>query len=163
MYAHFKPGSCNGTYVIVAGDYPSQIVDREIGFPYAGDKITFEIRDGKVTKIEGGTGAKLMRQWSGSWKSEDSYVLNHMGIGTDPRQRRDFERYPFYGVSGWDGEWIEGLLCLGIGAAPSHIDFEQRHGSCWIDGKKILDNERFTGPLSDEALGIESTEKKWTY
>lgn len=163
MYASFEPESCNGTYVIVAGDYPTQIVDREIGLPYTGDKITFTVKDGKITKIKGGTGAKLMRQWFESWNSEDSYVLNHMGIGTDPRQRKDFERYPFYGVSGWDGEWIEGLLCLGVGAAPSHIDFEQRHGSCFIDGEKILDDEKFIGPLSDGAIGIKPEKRKWTY
>jgi hypothetical protein len=168
MYASFEPESCDGTYVIVAGDYPSQIVDREIGFPYTGDKITFTIREDKITKIEGGNGAKLMRQWFESWNNEDSYVLAHMGIGTDPRPRKDFERYPFYGVSGWDGEWIEGLLCLGVGAGTrararkrtSHIDFEQRHGSCWIDGEKILEDEKFIGPLSDEALGIKSEDKK---
>lgn len=160
MYAFFEEESCNGTYIIVAGDYPSQIVDREVGFPYTGDKITFRIEDGKVTEIEGGNGAKLMRQWFESWNSEKSYILAHMGIGTDPRPRKDFERYPFYGVSGWDGEWIEGLINLGIGFEPSHIDFEQRHGSCWIDGEKILDDEKFIGPLSDEALGITEEDKK---
>ena len=160
MYAFFESESCNGTYVIVTGDYPSQIVDREIGLPYVGDKITFTIKDGKITKIEGGDGAKLMRQWFESWGTEKSYILAHMGIGTDPRPRKDFERYPFYGVSGWDGEWIEGLINLGVGFEPSHIDFEQRHGSCWIDSEKILDDEKFIGPLSDEALGIKPEDKE---
>jgi hypothetical protein len=154
IYAFVEPESTNGTYVIVAGDYPSQIVDRETGFPYTGDKITFTIKDGVITKIEGGVGAKLMNQWFKSWNSEKSYIVAHMGIGTDPRMRKDFERYPFYGVAGWDGEWIEGLICLGVGYEPSHLDMVQRHGSVWFDNDKVLDDEKFVGPLSDEALRI---------
>jgi len=154
MYCFFEPESCNGTYVIAPGDYPSEIVHRN-GFPYTGDKITFTIKDGKITKIEGGIGAKLMREWLESWNSENSYILAHMGIGTDPRMRKDFDKYLSYLVGGADGEWIEGFINLGVGiGGPSHTDFMQRHGSVWIDGEKILDDEKFVGPLSDEALGI---------
>lgn len=160
IYSFFEPESCNGKYVITAGDYPTQIVDRETGFPYTGDDITFTIKDGKITKIEGGVGAKLMRRWFEAWNSEKSYILAHMGIGTDPRQRRDFEKYPFYGVSGWDGEWIEGLICLGVGYEPSHLDMMQRNGSVWFDNEKVLDDEKFVGPLSDEALGLKKPREK---
>jgi 2,5-dihydroxypyridine 5,6-dioxygenase len=151
-----EPESCNGTYVIVAGDFPSQIVDREVGSPYTGDKISFTIKEGVITKIEGGIGAKLMNQWLKSWNDERSYVLAHLGIGTDPRQRNDFERYPFYAVAGWDGEWIGGLLTLGVGVEPSHLDLVQRHGSAWFDEEKVVEDEKFVGPLSDEALRIKT-------
>lgn len=161
IYSRFEPESSNGTYVIVPGDFPAPIADRERGFPYTGDKITFKIKDGKITEIAGGTGAKLMKRWFESWNDERMYILDHMGIGTDPRMRNDFERYPFYGVAGWDAEWIEGLLCLGVGNIPSHLDMMQRNGSAWIDGEKILDDEKFVGLLSDEALGIKKEPKRW--
>ncbi|MEM3587323.1 MAG: hypothetical protein QXO71_08400 [Candidatus Jordarchaeaceae archaeon] len=160
IYAFLEPGSSNGKLVIAPGDYPSQIVDREHGFPYTGDKITITVKNGKITKIEGSVGAKLLDQWFRSWEAESSYEMCHMGIGTDPRQRRDFERYPFYGVSGWDGEWIEGLINLGIGYEPSHLDIMLRHGTVWFDKDKVLEDEKFVGPLSDEVLGIKSKQSR---
>lgn len=161
IYCNFVPNACNGTYVIAPGDYPAQIVDRERGLPYSGDKIIFTMKDGKIAKIEGGVGAKMMSQWFKSWNDERIYILSHMGIGTDPRMRKDFERYPFYAVAGHDGEWIEGLICLGVGwGDPGHLDFMQRYGSVWFNNEKVVDDEVFVGPLSDEALGITEEDKQ---
>lgn len=154
IYGRLEPDSFNGTYIIAPGDYPSELVHRN-GFPYAGDKIIFKIKDNRIIKIEGGISAKLQKEWFDHWGHPNSYLLAHFTIGTHPDMRRDFMRYLNYEIAGWDGEWIEGLIGFGVGIAPpSHTDFMNRNGSVYVDGEQILDNEKFVGPLSDEALGI---------
>jgi hypothetical protein len=168
IYGFFKVRSPNtyGKIVVVAGDYPAQIVHRDKGFPYMGDKITLTVEKGVITNIEGGAGALMWQRWFDSHTrrlgNDDAYVLSHNGIGTDPRMREDFERAPFYGVAGGDGEWMDGVLNLGFALPPTgaHQDIMVRGGSAWLDGEQILDNEQWVGPLSDEVLGITANDKK---
>lgn len=77
-------GSSNGTVVIQPGDI--------IILPYCRyvvDPVKLEIRDGFITKIDGGLDAKLMREWltdnQANEKDLDPFAVSHLGWGMNPQ------------------------------------------------------------------------------
>ena len=79
-------GSANGTVVIQPGDIVILPYCR-----YVQDAVRLEIRDGFVTRIEGGLDAKLMRDWLEDGKASDDdrdpYAVSHLGWGLNPQAR----------------------------------------------------------------------------
>jgi 2,5-dihydroxypyridine 5,6-dioxygenase len=77
-------GSSNGTVVFQPGDI--------IILPYCRyvvDPVKLEIRDGFITKIDGGLDAKLMRDWltdnQANEKDLDPFAVSHLGWGMNPQ------------------------------------------------------------------------------
>jgi 2,5-dihydroxypyridine 5,6-dioxygenase len=77
-------GSANGTVVL----QPSDIII----LPYCrfvADPVKITVRDGFITKIEGGLDAKLMDGWLGDCKEgdddRDPYAISHLGWGMNPQ------------------------------------------------------------------------------
>jgi 2,5-dihydroxypyridine 5,6-dioxygenase len=77
-------GSSNGTVVFQPGDI--------IILPYCRyvvDPVKLEIRDGFITKIDGGLDAKLMRDWltdnQANEKDRDPFAVSHLGWGMNPQ------------------------------------------------------------------------------
>lgn len=81
-------GSAQGRVVIAPGDIIILPYCR-----YVQDEVRLEIRDGHVTKIEGGFDAMLMRDWLAegvtSESDRDPYALSHLGWGLNPQARWD--------------------------------------------------------------------------
>jgi 2,5-dihydroxypyridine 5,6-dioxygenase len=84
-------GSANGTVVFQPGDIVVLPYCR-----YVHDEVRLEVRDGFVTKIEGGLDAKLMADWLGDNKrhadDRDPYAVSHLGWGLNPQA-------PWYGIA----------------------------------------------------------------
>jgi len=81
-------GSSKGTVVIAPGDIVILPYCR-----YVQDPIHLEIREGHITKIEGGLDATLMRDWLAegetSAEDRDPYAISHLGWGLNPQCRWD--------------------------------------------------------------------------
>ena len=81
-------GSANGTVVIAPGDIVILPYCR-----YITDAIHLEIREGHITRIEGGVDAVLMREWLAEGETgpgdRDPYAVSHVGWGLNPQCRWD--------------------------------------------------------------------------
>lgn len=81
-------GSAAGTVVISPGDIVILPYCR-----YVQDEIRLEIREGHITKIEGGLDARLMRDWLAEGEvgpaDRDPYAISHLGWGLNPQARWD--------------------------------------------------------------------------
>jgi 2,5-dihydroxypyridine 5,6-dioxygenase len=81
-------GSAHGTVVIAPGDVVILPYCR-----YVVDPIRLEIREGHITKIEGGVDATLMREWLSEGETgpedRDPYAISHLGWGLNPQCRWD--------------------------------------------------------------------------
>jgi len=79
-------GTASGTVVIAPGDIVILPYCR-----YVQDPIRLEIRDGFITKLEGGLDAKLMKDWLDDNKAgdgdRDPYAVSHLGWGMNPQAR----------------------------------------------------------------------------
>jgi 2,5-dihydroxypyridine 5,6-dioxygenase len=79
-------GSAKGTVVIQPGDIVILPYCR-----YVVDPVKLEVREGHITRIEGGLDAKLMRDWLEDGKAHendrDPYALSHLGWGMNPQAR----------------------------------------------------------------------------
>jgi len=77
-------GSANGTVVFQPGDIVILPYCR-----YVHDPVRLEIRDGFITKIDGGLDAKLMRDWltdnMTSSDDRDPFAVSHLGWGLNPQ------------------------------------------------------------------------------
>jgi 2,5-dihydroxypyridine 5,6-dioxygenase len=79
-------GSARGTVVIQPGDIVVLPYCR-----YVQDTVRLEIKDGFITRLEGGLDAKLMRDWLDDGKADESdrdpYAISHLGWGLNPQAR----------------------------------------------------------------------------
>jgi 2,5-dihydroxypyridine 5,6-dioxygenase len=77
-------GSAHGTVVVQPGDIVILPFCR-----YVVDPIKLEIREGHITRIDGGLDAKLMRDWLADGKATDQdrdpYAVSHLGWGLNPQ------------------------------------------------------------------------------
>ena len=79
-------GSATGTVVFAPGDIVILPFCR-----YIVDPVHLEVRDGHITKIDGGLDAKLMRDWLEDGKTgpddRDPYAVSHVGWGMNPQAK----------------------------------------------------------------------------
>ena len=77
-------GSAQGTIVLEPGDMVILPYCR-----YIVDPVRLEIRDGHITRIEGGLDAKLMRDWLEDGRRDaddrDPFAVSHLGWGMNPQ------------------------------------------------------------------------------
>ncbi len=77
-------GSAQGTVVFQPGDIVILPFCR-----YVTDAVRLEVREGHVTRIEGGLDAKLMREWLNDGRTiehdRDPFALSHLGWGMNPQ------------------------------------------------------------------------------
>jgi len=81
-------GSATGTVVVQPGDIVVLPYNR-----YVVDPMRLEIREGHITKIEGGLDAKLMNNWLTTNTrfagDRDGHAISHLGWGLNPQARWD--------------------------------------------------------------------------
>ena len=149
VYCAPKEDSAEGIYVIEPGDVLLGL------WRHATTKVKITLEKGRIKKIEGGSDAYLLQDYLDTHGDDGAYRLSHAGWGTD--ERAD------WGAVGMDSESKYGTVLVAIGRnildAPAkycgmagenwstaHCDICCRNTSLWLDGKQILENEKFLIP-----------------
>ena len=137
----------DGTIVVDIGDILLSMQH------YVGTPIALTVEEGVITKIEGGLDAHLLRQWFESWGDPRAYHISHVGWGCD--HRADWNRLARKVPGGTcDSESFYGVMQIAFGRdtspyiggendVPAHIDFDCLNNSISLDGRSILENQRF--------------------
>lgn len=149
-------GSAHGTVVVQPGDIVILPYCR-----YVADPVRLEVREGHITRIEGGLDAKLMRDWLEDGRESDAdrdpYAVSHLGWGMNPQAR-----WTWMGLNGAEPErnraaarvfpgnflFSTGPNTQGGGkrATRGHYDLPMRDCSVLLDGRTIIDHGRIVDP-----------------
>lgn len=149
-------GSAHGTVVFAPGDIVILPYCR-----YVVDPVKVEIREGHITKIEGGLDAKLMRDWledgRENAKDRDPFAVSHLGWGMNPQAR-------WYGLALSDGapernraaaRVFPGNFLFSTGpnsqgggkrVTRGHYDVPMRDCTVALDGTVVIDQGRLVDP-----------------
>jgi 2,5-dihydroxypyridine 5,6-dioxygenase len=143
--------SANGKFVAMPGDV---VFRRHITAP-----LTLTLHDGRITDIDGGFEAMLLRQYLESFGDPEAYRLSHVGWGTEHRADWNFlspGRLPTAPCPDQEGKLGTVTLAIGHNASRTgdefsgldgevrtgaHIDISTRRKSVWLDGEQIVDHE----------------------
>ena len=154
-------GSATGTVIIQPGDIIILPYCR-----YVTDPVKVEVREGRITKIDGGLDAKLMRDWLEDGKENaadtDPYAISHLGWGMNPQAR-----WYWMGLNGAESErnraaarvfpgnflFSTGPNTQGGGKRTTrgHYDVPMRDCTMMLDGKTIIER----GKLVDQKMVVE--------
>ena len=149
-------GNANGQVIVCPGDI--------VILPYCRfvqDEIRIEVRDGHVTKIEGGLDAMLMRDWLAEGVTgpddRDPYALSHLGWGLNPQARWDSPA--MYGdapersraaARSFPGNFLfsTGPNSQGGGKRNTrgHYDLPMRGCTISLDGNVVVEDGRIVDP-----------------
>ncbi|MCZ7571190.1 MAG: hypothetical protein M5U01_21805 [Ardenticatenaceae bacterium] len=145
-------GSVRGRFIPTIGDVIF-VLGR-----YLAEPMRCEVRDGRVTSIEGGVDAFLLREWLAAQHDERAYIVGVIAWGTDHRARWDRVAWHLQEPAGvMDSESYYGNVRIGLGNNASamlrgqnrcqpHIDIQLRGCDVWVDGQPVLRNGEFTDP-----------------
>ncbi|MSQ69895.1 MAG: hypothetical protein EXR27_01220 [Betaproteobacteria bacterium] len=149
-------GSASGTVVISPGDIVILPYTR-----YVVDTIRVEVREGHITRIEGGLDAKLMRDWLEDGKADendrDPYAISHLGWGMNPQARwynlalnGDVSERQRAAMRVFPGNFLfsTGPNSQGGGKRTTrgHYDVPMRDCTVMLDGKTIIEKGRIVDP-----------------
>jgi 2,5-dihydroxypyridine 5,6-dioxygenase len=149
-------GSAHGRVVFSPGDI--------VILPYCrfvADRVELEVRDGHITRIEGGLDAKLMQDWLDDGKTSegdrDPFAVSHLGWGMNPQAR-----WYWMGLNGADPErnraaarvfpgnflFSTGPNSQGGGKRTTrgHYDVPMRDCTLMLDGRTIIERGRLVDP-----------------
>lgn len=125
---------------------------------YISEPIRCTVEGGRVTAIEGGVDAYLLRQWLAAQKEEKAYEVGVFAWGTDHRARWDRVAWHFYDAGGvMDSESFYANVRIGLGNNASamlqgenrcrpHIDIQLRNCDVWVDDEPVIQKGEFTDP-----------------
>jgi 2,5-dihydroxypyridine 5,6-dioxygenase len=149
-------GSANGRVVIAPGDIVILPYCR-----YVQDAVHLDIREGHITKIEGGVDAALMRDWLREGETgpqdRDPYAVSHVGWGLNPQCRWD--ALALYGdaperaraaARSFPGNFLfsTGPNTQGGGKRTTrgHYDVPMRNCTVALDGNVVIEQGRVVDP-----------------
>jgi 2,5-dihydroxypyridine 5,6-dioxygenase len=154
-----------GTVVLQPGDivFPHSI--------YVTSPTTFQIQRGRVTRIDGGLEAMLLRDYIARFDDEQAYGISHIGWGMSPHARWDALAIANAGPAeagtigiGMDSRSFLGSVMFSTGPnvefggannTACHIDIPMRNCSVLLDGRRVLGNERLA--LEDTSVARAAT------
>jgi 2,5-dihydroxypyridine 5,6-dioxygenase len=149
-------GSATGNVVISPGDIIILPYCR-----YVQDEIRLEVREGHVTKIDGGLDAMLMRDWLAEGKTSeqdrDPYAVSHLGWGLNPQSRwdslalnGDAPEHSRAAARSFPGNFLfsTGPNSQGGGKRTTrgHYDVPMRGCTIALDGRVVVDQGRVVDP-----------------
>ena len=149
-------GSAEGAVVFEPGDIVILPYCR-----YIVDRVHLEIRDGHITRIDGGFDAKLMRDWLTHGKANaddrDPFALSHLGWGMNPQAlwyqmalNGDAPERNRAAMRVFPGNFLfsTGPNTQGGGkrATRGHYDVPMRDCTLALDGKVVIDHGRLVDP-----------------
>ncbi len=134
----------NGTLVFDAAIFPPT----DLGI--LNSNIVLTLENGRVTKIEGGKEADVLRSWLESFDDENMYRLAHYSLGFNPGVTKATGRIV-------EDERIFGCMEFGIGSqgtqikgafwkAASHTDGVLSKPTMILDGKELEVNGKYVDP-----------------
>lgn len=139
------------------------VFDGAIGVPALNlgvlrNPVTLHIRRGRIERIEGGVEAKLLDAYLRGFEHPQTLRLAHTGLGFNPgaitrcRFGNMLEDERIWGAVHWGiGEISEGLIPGGQVIAPMHCDGTCLSATLEADGRVLLKEGDFVGPLADLA------------
>jgi len=140
-----QKGGVEGRVVMDAGDiiYPLRV--------FVDEPLEFVIRGGKVTEINGGAQAAMLRDMMASHDDPRAYAVSHIGWGLHRACAWD-PALPGVGMDG-RGHWGNVLFSLGPDTefggdndTPCHFDLPMKACSLWLDDEPILDRGEVLPP-----------------
>ena len=149
-------GSASGGVVIAPGDVIILPFTR-----YVTDPVRLEIRDGHVTRIEGGVDARLMREWLDDGRAgahdRDPFAVSHLGWGMNPQARwynlalnGDASERQRAAMRVFPGNFLfsTGPNTQGGGkrSTRGHYDVPMRDCTVKLDGSTIIERGRIVDP-----------------
>ncbi len=137
--------TAHGTLVLAPGDFA--------GSRYVHDTVHLTIEGGRITRVDGGLDAVLIRDHLARGQGTDADRISHVGWGCDPRSRWDaLERYEAYHQGGAEMRSVYAGIVIAFGSnadmggrnrAQLHLDLGLRGARFAIDGRGILDGHEF--------------------
>lgn len=147
--------SANGTVVFDRGDYmlgTGNVVTEPV-------KCT--LKDGYITKVEGGITAKNFEKWLASWGDKRSYGVAHIGWGCLPIENAVWWDSPFFSCA--DAESYPGMVQIAFGYnsfdtltkycgmggknyGPSHCDVDLLNHDFYLDDELIVKKGKIVHP-----------------
>lgn len=133
-------GGVEGVVVMDKGD---------ILFPfnrYLQEPVTFTIKNGMVTNIEGGFDAMLIKDYMESFHDPRAYAISHIGWGLNERAQWHSLAFDDQ-VFGMDGRAFYGNVLFSLGPnselggnndTPCHLDLPMKNCTLYLDGKLIV-------------------------
>ena len=113
------------------------------------EPVKLEVRNGKVTRVHGGSSAKIYEKWLRSFKDENMYIPAHISYGCNPGARLTgnvLEDERIWGVL----EWGLGNQSETFGArstrAASHSDGITLRPTLEADGQVIIEKGKYVHP-----------------
>ena len=149
-------GSASGRVVIAPGDVIILPFTR-----YVSDPVHLEIREGHVTRIEGGVDARLMQEWLDDGKANehdrDPFAVSHLGWGMNPQARwynlalnGDASERQRAAMRVFPGNFLfsTGPNTQGGGkrSTRGHYDVPMRDCNVMLDGRTIIEKGRLVDP-----------------
>lgn len=125
---------------------------------YVRQSLVCVVEDGRVTRVEGGLDAFLLRQWLDAQRDACAYDVGLVGWGTDHRARWDRVAWHLHEPAGvMDSESFYGNVRVGLGnnasgmlrgenRCRSHIDLQLRGCDVWVDDEMVIERGEFTDP-----------------
>jgi 2,5-dihydroxypyridine 5,6-dioxygenase len=130
--------SMNGTVVVAPGDtmyfHPNKFI--------AASTTTLHVADGRITKIEGSSEARLLEGWLKGFDDPNAFVVSHTGFGGDQRASMasmdplDWESHRG-GVNIAFGSNMFRLL-QGKNASKAHVDIVLQNANLSADGEDVI-------------------------
>jgi 2,5-dihydroxypyridine 5,6-dioxygenase len=135
--------SINGVIVFDGSVWPPE----ELGI--LKNPIKLYVKEGTVTKIEGGLEARIFESWLRSFNDPNMFKMAHISYGCNPGAKLTgniLEDERVWGVV----EWGLGFQSAGfkgkLGPAASHTDGICLSPTVWADGEKVIENGEFVHP-----------------
>jgi len=138
--------SMNGSVVVSPGDtmyfHPNRII--------ASTLTTITVKDGRITRIEGGSEGHLLDQWLGAFDDPNAFVVSHTGFGGDERATMatmdplDWESHAG-GINIAFGSNMFRLL-QGKNSSKAHVDIVLKTATMSVDGEMTVKDGNIVHP-----------------
>ena len=107
------------------------------------EPVLLDVKNGRVTRIEGGRQAEELRRWLASFDDPNMYRLAHGCYGFNPGARlcgNVLEDERIWGCTEWGMGYLSAADAPPDGIqAKSHMDGICLNSSVWLDGAQILE------------------------
>ncbi len=113
------------------------------------DPVVLHIKNGEITKIEGGKEAQEFDAWTKSFNHPQMRKLAHVCYGFNPGARLTgdiLEDERVWGATEWGIGNVGPILIPGGISGPSHSDGICLNSSVWLDGVQIMDKGQVLDP-----------------
>jgi 2,5-dihydroxypyridine 5,6-dioxygenase len=137
--------SAEGTIVLSPGDMA--------GHRYVVDPVRLTVEGGRITRIEGGLDAALLRDHFDREHGSDATRISHIGWGCDRRAKWDaLDRYSAYHQGGAEMRSVAGGVVIAFGSNADlggrnrtqlHMDLGLRGARFAIDNQPVVADEQF--------------------